>query len=191
MGWNGCGGLCAIARDAANISITAFASARRIHDGLYPMHKERPFFRNCAARHHGSKIGFVRDNRILGRCSARVPRTGTPHCLESRHVVTTKSRGGWRRWLLRGALTLPWPRRCLGAIRCVSGHRGHLGLSHGDIAPVHAARHAAVDSIAEIARAGVGVNRVCVWSSLLRSEIEVADDPVTMGVLSVANIASG
>ena len=60
----------------------------------------------------------------------------------------------------------PWPRRCLGAIRCTSGHRG---LSHGDLAPVHAARHAAVDSIAEIARAGV--NRVCVWSSLLRSEI--------------------
>ena len=89
----------------------------------------------------------------------------------SRHVVMTKSRGEWRRWLLRGALTLPWPRRCLGAIRCVNGHRGHLGLSHGDLAPVLAARHAAVDSIAEIARAGVGVNRVCVWSSLLRSEI--------------------
>jgi len=40
VGWNGCGELCAIARDTANISITAIVSARRIHNGLYPMHDE-------------------------------------------------------------------------------------------------------------------------------------------------------
>jgi len=60
----------------------------------------------------------------------------------------------------------PWPRRCLGAIRCTSGHRGPVAWRPRARS---AARHAAVDSIAEIARAGV--NRVCVWSSLLRSEI--------------------
>lgn len=53
MGWNGCGGFCALARDAANISIAAIASACRIHDSSTKgIATERPF-RNCAARYHG------------------------------------------------------------------------------------------------------------------------------------------
>jgi len=78
----------------------------------------------------------------------------------------TKSRGGWHRWLLRGALTLHGR---VDVSERFDVQAAIAVLSHGDLAPVHAARHAAVDSIAEIARAGV--NRVCVWSSLLRSEI--------------------
>ena len=82
--------------------------------------------------------------------------------------MMTKSRGGWHRWLLRGALTLHGR---VDVSERFDVQAAIAVLSHGDLAPVHAARHAAVDSIAEIARAGVGVNRVCVWSSLLRSEI--------------------